>query len=55
MKAALAGLLISCSAAAQASESGVSFYLLGSRGPGAAMLPPIKGVFFDNSYSFSWT
>jgi hypothetical protein len=37
-------------APAQASESGVSFYLLGSGGPGAAMLPPIEGVFIDNSY-----
>lgn len=35
---------------ARASESGVSFYLLGSGGPGAAMLPPLQGVFFDNSY-----
>lgn len=37
-------------APAHASENGVSFYLLGSGGPGTAMLPPIEGIFFDNSY-----
>src|SRR6476659_6158550 len=34
---------------AQASEGGASFYLLGSGGPGAAILPPIRGIFFDNT------
>jgi len=34
---------------AQASEGGASFYLLGSGGPGAAFLPPLRGVFFDNT------
>lgn len=34
---------------AQASEGGTSFYLLGSGGPGAAILPPLEGVFFDNT------
>ena len=33
---------------AQASEGGASLYLLGSGGPGAAVMPPLKGVFFDN-------
>ena len=32
-----------------ASEGGTSFYLLGSGGPGAAILPPLEGVFFDNT------
>jgi hypothetical protein len=32
-----------------ASEGGASFYLLGSGGPGAAMLPPIRGIFFDDT------
>jgi hypothetical protein len=35
---------------ARASENGVSFYLLGSGGPGAAILPPVEGLFFDNTY-----
>jgi len=34
---------------AHASEGGASFYLLGSGGPGAGMLPPIRGIFFDNT------
>lgn len=34
---------------ASASEGGASFYLLGSGGPGAAELPPLTGVFFDNT------
>lgn len=34
---------------AQASEGGASFYLLGSGGPGAAILPPLPGVFFANT------
>lgn len=33
---------------AQASEGGASLYLLGSGGPGNAIMPPLKGVFFDN-------
>jgi hypothetical protein len=33
---------------AQASEGGASLYLLGSGGPGAAIMPPLKGVFLDN-------
>jgi len=37
-------------APAQASEGGASFYLLGSGGPGAAMLPPVRGIFFDNTF-----
>src|SRR5215468_10243887 len=35
---------------AQASEGGASFYLLGSGGPGAALLPPVRGIFFDNTF-----
>jgi hypothetical protein len=35
--------------AASASESGASIYLLGSGGPGAGALPPIRGVFFANT------
>src|SRR5262245_25647179 len=33
---------------ALASEGGASFYLLGSGGPGAAISPPVKGVFVSN-------
>jgi hypothetical protein len=39
---------------AHASEAGASFYLLGSGGPDAAILPPLPGVFFDNTiYHYS--
>ncbi|MEI9891129.1 MAG: hypothetical protein WDN45_11690 [Caulobacteraceae bacterium] len=50
------GLLASAalSGRAAASEGGASFYLLGSGGPEAAVLPPVKGVFFDNQlYAYS--
>lgn len=32
-----------------ASEGGASFYLLGGGGPEAAVMPPVEGVFFDNT------
>ncbi|WHO39400.1 transporter [Sphingobium sp. AP49] len=32
-----------------ASEGGASFYLLGGSGPGAAVMPPVEGVFFDDT------
>lgn len=35
--------------AAHASEGGASFYLLGSGGPEAAVMPPVPGIFFDNT------
>jgi len=34
---------------ASASEGGTNLYLLGSGGPGAAVLPPLKGVYLDNT------
>ena len=34
---------------AKATEGGASFYLLGSGGPGAALMPPMKGIYFDNT------
>lgn len=34
---------------ASATEGGANVYLLGSGGPGAAIMPPVTGVFFDNS------
>ena len=37
---------------ALASEGGASFYLLGSGGPGAGELPPISGIFFDNTFYY---
>ena len=40
---------IAAATPAQASEGGASFYLLGSGGPGAAELPPVTGLFFDNT------
>lgn len=33
---------------AHATEGGASLYLLGSGGPGTAMMPPLKGVYLDN-------
>ena len=44
---ALFGMVAATPAAA--SEGGASFYLLGSGGPGAGMLPPLEGIFFDNT------
>jgi hypothetical protein len=47
-----AGLVLAGAAAsgpARASENGTSFYLLGSGGPQAAVLPPISGVFLSNT------
>jgi hypothetical protein len=38
-----------CSAPAHGSEGGASFYLLGSGGPGNAILPPFQGIYFDNT------
>lgn len=38
-----------CGHGAQASEGGASLYLLGSGGPESAVLPPLEGVFFDNT------
>jgi hypothetical protein len=35
-----------------ASEGGPSFYLLGSGGPGAGKLPPVPGIFFDNTFYY---
>jgi len=46
-----AGLVAALAAGApqaQASEGGASLYLLGTGGPGNAIMPPLKGVFFDN-------
>jgi hypothetical protein len=34
---------------AHASEGGASFYLLGSGGPEAAIMPPLEGVFLTNT------
>jgi hypothetical protein len=33
----------------RASEGGASFYLLGSGGPAAAVMPPFKGIYLDNT------
>lgn len=34
---------------AHASEGGASFYLLGSGGPEAAVMPPVTGLYFDDT------
>ena len=46
VSAAALGLLFA--APARATEGAVSIYLLGSGGPGAAVIPPIEGVFLSN-------
>ncbi len=46
--AGLAVVLTAGAHQAQASEGGASLYLLGTGGPGNAIMPPLKGVFFDN-------
>ncbi len=47
--AAVAGATLAAAASqAVATEGGASVYLLGSGGPGAAVMPPVKGVFLDN-------
>jgi hypothetical protein len=51
VQALSAGLAVALTAGAhqaQASENGASLYLLGTGGPGAAVMPPLRGVFFDN-------
>jgi len=35
---------------ALAAEGGTTFYLLGSGGPGAAVPPPVEGVYFDHTF-----
>jgi hypothetical protein len=37
---------------AHASEGGTSFYLLGSGGPGNAVLPPVEGIFLDTMFYY---
>jgi hypothetical protein len=37
---------------ASASERGASLYLLGSSGPEAAVMPPLKGVYLDNDFYY---
>jgi len=49
LRAALLGGGMLAAQPSHASEGGASFYLLGSGGPGAAILPPLEGVFFDNT------
>lgn len=50
---AICGFLLTAGLAsaqtARADEGGASVYLLGSGGPGTAIMPPIKGVFFANT------
>lgn len=48
----VAALGIFASQPAQAIEGGFSAYLLGTGGPGAAVMPPLEGVFFDNTSFF---
>jgi len=50
--AIVSGSLAMVGTPALASEGGASFYLLGSGGPGAGELPPISGIFFDNTFYY---
>ncbi|PNU04015.1 SphA family protein [Novosphingobium guangzhouense] len=43
-----AAALFALPGAAHATESGASLYLLGSGGPGTAVMAPVEGVYFDN-------
>jgi len=52
LAAALAGVFLLSGGQAQASENGTSVYLLGSGGPGTAIMPPVKGLFFANTTYF---
>lgn len=47
---ALTAALWACDA--HASESGANIYLLGLGGPGAAIMPPVPGIFLDNMAYF---
>jgi len=38
---------------AAASENGATVYLLGSGGPGNAVMPPVQGVFLDNEFYYA--
>ncbi|TIU21473.1 MAG: transporter, partial [Mesorhizobium sp.] len=44
---AVTGILFACLTVLHAAEGGAGFYLLGSKGPAAAVMPP-PGVFFSN-------
>lgn len=46
--ASCASALAASATMAHASENGASVYLLGSGGPGAAVMPPVQGVFLNN-------
>jgi hypothetical protein len=47
--AAVGGAALAAAASqAMATEGAASVYLLGSGGPGAAVMPPVKGIFLDN-------
>lgn len=46
---AACGLLAFHAAPVWADENGASIYLLGSGGPGAGAMPPLKGVYLDNT------
>ncbi|MGH6951269.1 MAG: transporter, partial [Vitreimonas sp.] len=49
LAASAATLALLYAAPARATEGGASLYLLGSGGPGAAIMPPVEGVFLNNT------
>lgn len=50
MLCAAGGILgLCCAAPAQATDGAASLYLLGSGGPGAAVMPPVEGIFYDKT------
>ncbi|OCP21253.1 MULTISPECIES: hypothetical protein [unclassified Ensifer] len=49
--AIVAVMMLAAPTATQAAEGGAGFYLLGTRGPGAAILPP-AGLFFQNEFYY---
>ena len=50
----LAVTVCGLAASARASDGGASFYLLGSGGPEVAVMPPLQGVYIDNT-AFEYT
>jgi hypothetical protein len=48
----LLGLGMARPGPAQAAEKGTGFYLLGSKGPGAGILPQLPGIYFENDFYY---
>jgi hypothetical protein len=49
IRSTVACCLVALASTAHASENATSVYLLGTGGPGAAIMPPLEGIFVDNT------